>query len=84
MNNLPYNFGISESCYFGCMEAMSNRHIFMCPIVNSVNPHAMKYEYLLNGNVSEKKEALKRYKENTTSFLKYKNTQDKTEPIIKQ
>ena len=55
INNLPCNFGISEPCYYGCLEIISNEHVFMCPVLNSDNPHTMKYEYLLNGNIAEKK-----------------------------
>ena len=39
----------------------------MCPVLNSDNPHTMKYEYLLNGNIAGKK-VLKRFQENTAAF----------------
>ena len=68
MNNLPCNYGKPEICYFGCQEAMSNEHIILCPVVNLENPHTLKYEYLLNGNITEKIEALNKFKGNDKIF----------------
>ena len=72
MNDLPCNFGNQELCYFGCQEVMSNQHIMVCPKGNSDNTHNIKYEYLLDGNVAEKKEAMGRYKDNEKRFLNVK------------
>ena len=64
MNDLPHNFGNSEICKkYGCLEEMSNKHIFICQ-----DPKNVAYEKLLNGNSEEKIEALGIYHKNLTHF----------------
>ena len=72
MNELPCNSGKPELCYFGCQEAMSNQHIILCPVVNSDKTQTVKYEYLLDGNVAEKKKHCMNFTK-MNNYLRNKN-----------
>ena len=61
---MPHNFGISDKCkHFGCLEEMSNQHIFICQ-----EPKNGAYDKLLNGNFEEKILAIGNYHTNLTHF----------------
>ena len=56
---------------------MSNEYVFMCPVLNSDNPHTMKYEYLLNGNIAGKKSIKKIPRKYSCIYTENKKSQSK-------
>ena len=77
MNDLPNNFGRDDICEMGCLEAMDNSHLLLCSGLNHNDPHELKYEQLLNGNINEKVAVLKKLQENAekrTNYLSIKCT----------
>jgi len=77
MNDLPNNFGRDDICEMGCLEAMDNSHLLLCSGLNYNDPHELKYEQLLNGNINEKVAVLKKLQENAekrTNYLSMKCT----------
>ena len=60
MKDLPNNIGKDDICEMGCLEAMNNSHLLSCSGLNYNDPHELKYEQFLIGNIHEKVAVLKK------------------------
>ena len=62
-NIMVANRGIAELCLTQCGEILDNCHIFKCKIPNE-NEHQYDMDKILVGFIEEKKQHLKKWKEN--------------------
>ena len=67
MNPLSTNFKRNKNmnetfCVKTCESVLNNQHLVLCPILNPNSD--ISYMKILNGNISEKKEALQQKIEN--------------------
>ena len=67
MNEIKDNFPKDRNmkvvyCVKQCNKELDNEHIKWCKFMNKENDY--KYAHILNGDISEKKEALKQIKQN--------------------
>ena len=70
VNTLPNNIGKSDLCEFSCQEFMNNEHLFNCPVRNEGQPTDLKIEQLLNGNIEEKIQVLRKLQANYEIYMK--------------
>ena len=61
-NKMGANRGIVEWCFTQCGEILNNAHIFKCKILNENDQFDI--DKILNGLIAEKKEHLKKWREN--------------------
>ena len=78
VNSLPNNFGNSEYCEFSCQEFMNNDHLLNCPVLNEGQPNYLKIEQLLNGNIEEKIQVLRKSQRNNENQNEYHEKLKKT------
>ena len=71
MNSFPNNFGNSDLCDLSCQEPMNNTHLLSCPILNDGQACKLKLEQLLNGNIDDKIEVLRKLQENARKLKQY-------------
>ena len=68
MNSLPNNYGNTDLCEYSCPELMNNQHLLTCPFLNEGQSCSLKMEQILNGNINEKIEVLRKLQENSHKF----------------
>ena len=66
MNDLPNNFGKSESFELACNVLMNNEHLLKCLHLNESNLNNLTLNQLRNGNTIEKVEVLNQLQHNAT------------------
>ena len=71
MNDLPNNFGKSDSCELSCNVLMNNEHLLNCAHLNESNLNNLTLNQLRNGNTIEKVEVLNQLQHNATIRNKY-------------
>ena len=79
VNILPNNFGNSDLCEFSCKEFMNNEHLLNCPVLNEGQAISLKIEQVLNGNIEEKIQVLRKLQENYAKLTKYHDSLKNTE-----
>ena len=65
VNVLPNNFVNTDLCEFQCQELMNNEHLLGCLFLNNRQPTILKLQSILNGNINEKVELLRKLQTNT-------------------
>ena len=68
MNSLPNNYGNTDLCEYSCPELMNNQHLLTCPFLSEGQSCSLKMEQILNGNINEKIEVLRKLQENSHKF----------------
>ena len=58
----PVNF--EKYCELNCGEKLTNEHILTCPVLNDGQDNSYNLNGILNGNIQEKCETLKKFEEN--------------------
>ena len=71
VNFLPSNFGNTEPCEFQCQELMNNEHLLSCLFLNDWQPTSLKIEQIMNGNIIEKIDVLRKLQTNTEKLNQY-------------
>ena len=69
-NPIGANRGKIQYCYNQCGEILDNSHFFQCKILNK-NVEKYDIEKILNGFNSERKQHLKKWRENMTKLNSY-------------
>ena len=58
---------------------MINEHLLICPVLNEGQAISLKIEQILNGNIEEKIQVLRKLQENYTKLTKYHDSLKNTE-----
>ena len=67
MNELSFNY-IQGNAKCICTEELNNSHLYQCNLLNNNHYPELKYEYILNGTLHQKKKILKIMEKNSKCY----------------
>ena len=77
MNKLQYNFSKSNSLQLCmCKQQMTNDHLYICDIMNSVTKLNISYSKIFHGTISEQKKIIIKLNENMNIFENFTQGQN--------